>query len=239
MGLKPNTNRMSLIFDLDGTLFRVETVSVPAVKAAFKSLSLAPPTKNRILSGIGKVTQRFYQELLPESKRNLAQMLQMMGSENEILLLRQGKGQLYSGTKKVLGQLKDNGYRLGLISNSSYKYFREIIQAFGLAPLFNHSLCAGETKGFQKRDLIRRVRGLLGGGRAIVIGDRKEDILAAKENGMKSVGCLYGYGDREELEAADWRIKKIGDLVKILPPHLAELSSSGKKKDFVGVRKVL
>jgi phosphoglycolate phosphatase len=58
----------------------------------------------------------------------------------------------------------------------------------------------------------------LGGERAIVIGDRKEDILAAKENGLKSVGCLYGYGGRDELEEADWKIERIGDLIQILFP---------------------
>jgi phosphoglycolate phosphatase len=216
--LKSYPQKIGLIFDLDGTLFKVETVTVPAVKAAFRSLRLPPPSRNRILSGIGKVTQRFYQDLLPESERNLAPMLQTMGSGNEILLLRQGKGQLYPGTKKVLGQLKDNGYRLGLISNSSYKYFREIIQAFGLAPLFYQSLCAGETKGFRKKELVRRIGDLLGAERAIVIGDRKEDILAAKENGLKSVGCLYGYGSREELEAAEWKIEKIKDLISIFAP---------------------
>ncbi len=212
------TNRISLIFDLDGTLFRVETVTVPAVKAAFKSLSLHPPSRDRILSGIGKVTGKFYGDLLLECDRSLVPILQSMSAENEILLLRQGKGQLYPGTKKVLSQLKDGGYRLGLISNSSYKYFREVIQAFGLAPLFDQSLCAGETKGFQKKDLVRRIGDLLGGERAIVIGDRKEDILAAKENGLKSVGCLYGYGGREELEEADWKIERIGDLIQILFP---------------------
>ena len=33
-----------------------------------------------------------------------------------------------------------------------------------------------------------------------MIGDRKHDILGAKEVGVDSVGVLYGYGDREELE---------------------------------------
>jgi phosphoglycolate phosphatase len=188
------------------------------VQAAFKSLGFPLPPRDRILSGIGKVTQRFYQDLLPESNKSLAPMLQSMSAENEILLLRQGKGQLYPGTKKVLSQLKDGGYRLGLISNSSYKYFREVIQAFGLAPLFEQSLCAGETKEFQKKDLVRRIGDLLGGERAIVVGDRKEDILAAKENGLQGVGCLYGYGGREELEAADWKIERIKDLISIFDP---------------------
>ena len=37
---------------------------------------------------------------------------------------------------------------------------------------------------------------------AVMIGDREYDILGAKENGLDSIGVLYGYGRREELEAA-------------------------------------
>ena len=36
----------------------------------------------------------------------------------------------------------------------------------------------------------------------VMIGDRKHDILGAKENGLKSIGVLYGYGDYEELVQA-------------------------------------
>ena len=36
----------------------------------------------------------------------------------------------------------------------------------------------------------------------VMVGDREYDILGAKENGLDSIGVLYGYGSREELEAA-------------------------------------
>ena len=36
----------------------------------------------------------------------------------------------------------------------------------------------------------------------VMIGDRKHDILGAAQNGIQSVGVLYGYGDRPELETA-------------------------------------
>lgn len=39
-------------------------------------------------------------------------------------------------------------------------------------------------------------------GTALMIGDRKYDILGAKTVGIDSAGVLYGYGDRAELEAA-------------------------------------
>ena len=35
-----------------------------------------------------------------------------------------------------------------------------------------------------------------------MVGDREYDILGAKENGLDSIGVLYGYGNRAELEAA-------------------------------------
>ena len=37
---------------------------------------------------------------------------------------------------------------------------------------------------------------------AVMVGDRKHDVIGAKENGMYAVGVLYGYGDRKELETA-------------------------------------
>ena len=127
----------------------------------------------------------------------------------------------------MLGQLKAWGFHLGLVSNSGAKYFREVINAFGMALFFDQSLCAGETKGFKKKDLVRRIGDLLGGERAIVIGDRQEDILAAKLNGLHSVGCLYGYGNREELEGSDWKIENIKSLLSLFSPMRLQPEHSG------------
>ena len=37
---------------------------------------------------------------------------------------------------------------------------------------------------------------------AVMVGDREHDILGAGENRMDSIGVLFGYGSREELEKA-------------------------------------
>ena len=51
-----------------------------------------------------------------------------------------------------------------------------------------------------------------------MIGDRKHDILGAKTHGLKSVGVLYGYGDKAELTAAgaDFIVEKPSDIA-LLP----------------------
>ena len=38
--------------------------------------------------------------------------------------------------------------------------------------------------------------------RALMIGDRRHDVEGAGEHGIRTVGVLYGYGSREEHEAA-------------------------------------
>jgi phosphoglycolate phosphatase len=35
-----------------------------------------------------------------------------------------------------------------------------------------------------------------------MIGDRKFDIIGAKENGLKSIGVTWGHGERTELQDA-------------------------------------
>ena len=35
-----------------------------------------------------------------------------------------------------------------------------------------------------------------------MIGDRKHDVLGAKENGLRSIGVTYGYGSHDELQDA-------------------------------------
>jgi len=56
-----------------------------------------------------------------------------------------------------------------------------------------------------------------------VIGDRAEDMLAAKRNGLCSVAALWGYGGREELEAArpDCLASSIADLARFLNVKVA------------------
>ena len=49
-------------------------------------------------------------------------------------------------------------------------------------------------------------------GQFIVIGDRFHDIETATENGLKSIGCGYGYCSEGELSAADIIVDSIRDI---------------------------
>ena len=52
----------------------------------------------------------------------------------------------------------------------------------------------------------------------VMVGDREHDIFGAKENGLDSIGVLYGYGDRDELEkaGADFIAESVEDIYTFL-----------------------
>ena len=50
----------------------------------------------------------------------------------------------------------------------------------------------------------------------VVIGDRETDLACARAADAAFIGCLYGYGSREELSGADALIKDIGELPNVL-----------------------
>ena len=49
-----------------------------------------------------------------------------------------------------------------------------------------------------------------------MIGDHLLDINGAKDQGMRSVGVTYGFGDLEEIQQADYQVDSISELSKLL-----------------------
>lgn len=52
----------------------------------------------------------------------------------------------------------------------------------------------------------------------VMVGDRKHDVIGAKENGIPCVGVLFGYGSREELleAGADALVESVKELGEVL-----------------------
>ena len=113
---------------------------------------------------------------------------------------------LYDGVKETLTALKSAGRSLYVATSKPEVFAKEILRYFSIDGYFDH--VAGATLDgniSEKADVIAYALELsstddLNG--TIMIGDRKHDILGANVNGVDSIGVLYGYGSREELEGA-------------------------------------
>ena len=57
--------------------------------------------------------------------------------------------------------------------------------------------------------------------KVVMIGDRKHDIIGARNAGIDCIGVLYGYGDREELTQAGAKqiVASVEELKQALLPQ--------------------
>lgn len=100
---------------------------------------------------------------------------------------------LVEGAKELLSYFKEEGYKLGLISNTIFpaKFHLKELERFGLYPYFDSILFSSEV-GHKKPHPIIFSQGLerlkIKPGESIFIGDKLiEDIGGAKNMGMKAI----------------------------------------------------
>ena len=170
-----------LLFDLDGTL----TDSGPGIMHAAKTA----------LQSFGKY--------LPEEQISAAidrfrEYYRVTGwLENEP----------YPGVRECLRALRAAGKRMYVATSKLESMARQVLTHFDLMQYFD-GVCGGlsdDPEAGKKVNVVRRAlreAGCTDCSRAVLSGDRKYDIYGGHAAGIQTVGVLYGYGSREELEAA-------------------------------------
>lgn len=113
----------------------------------------------------------------------------------------------YESIDAFLQGLLDAGKRLAVATSKPEPLANRVLEHFGLAKYF--ALICGATPDSRTRsnktmviqDALKRldVTDLTD---VVMVGDRHHDIDGANNVGLASVGVLYGYGSREELETA-------------------------------------
>lgn len=99
--------------------------------------------------------------------------------------------------------MKERGYTAIVATSKPEQFAKAIIRHFGLEQYFKE-ICGAtmDHSRTQKADVIAyalKKCEIKDKKRAVMVGDRKHDIIGAKTNGLSSIGVLYGYGSKEEL----------------------------------------
>ena len=80
---------------------------------------------------------------------------------------------------------------------------REILSDFHLAPYFDYIAGATWDKTRQnKDDVLRYLLSVAGADGAVMVGDTHYDVTGAHARTLPCIGVTWGYGTREELQAA-------------------------------------
>jgi phosphoglycolate phosphatase len=108
----------------------------------------------------------------------------------------------YPGVVETLQYLDAKGYTMAICSNKPFQYIEPILDFLAIKPYFKCWI--GEDSLPEKKPnaapLLHLVN-IMGSTveKSIVVGDSKNDILAAHNAGMHSIGVTYGYNYDENI----------------------------------------
>ena len=208
-----------LIFDLDGTLsdpsvgigrslnYALQYFGHPPIPSKEVSQYIGPPLDHAFRSRLPEVTPDHLAGLVAKYRERYAEV----GFAENVL---------YPGIPEALYALDAAGIPLGLCTTKRADFAESILELFGLSDYFR--FVSGGDVGIRKSDQLAGLlnQGVIDSG-STMIGDRSIDILAARDNGLKSVAVLWGHGSREELESA------LPDAFLELPDDLLGLANVG------------
>jgi phosphoglycolate phosphatase len=191
-----------VLVDLDGTITDPKPGIVGSFRRALETTGRTPPPADELLWIIG-----------PPLRESFARIGVPAGEVEEALAAYRRFYQagamfdapVYPGMPEALKSMRSAGMRLRVATSKPHVFAREILMRNGLASEFS-AIHGAELNGTNddKGDLIAYIVETenVDPRRAVMIGDRKYDVLGARRNGIATIGVTWGYGGIEELKAA-------------------------------------
>lgn len=197
-----------IAFDLDGTLVDSVPDLAEGIRMALADNNLHTVTDDEVRHWIGNGAEIMLKRALSQSvtiKPDLDQALYEKVRERfDFHYANNGHSKtiVYPGVKETLAALKAAGYTLGIVTNKPYQFVPEILADLDLAQYFT-DVIGGDSLPTNKPNpeglfSLRDKHGLEDAN-MLMVGDSKNDILAAKNAGFASVGLTYGYNYGEPI----------------------------------------
>ncbi|WP_138496274.1 HAD family hydrolase [Paenibacillus pinistramenti] len=200
----------AMVFDMDGTLFKTETLLIPAYHGVFDKLreeglfTGETPPDSLMLGSLGMLLEDIWKNVMPEAETHVHRRADELLLQLELEGLEKAVSELYPSVPETLQALHERGVRLFVASNGLEHYVKGVAAAHRIAPLFDGLYSAGEHGTRSKVDLVRRLMEDNRLERIWMVGDRSSDVEAGKENGQTVIGCQYaGFGKEDELKGSD------------------------------------
>ena len=196
-----------ILFDMDGVLAdsRDSIIATTKHTLAHFGREFDPSCEKKI---IGPPLFRIYNEIFgfdKETAEEATKEYRKFYSENALDLLK-----TFPGVREMLEVLTAHDKKL-IVCTARYESSAEmVLEKIGIRDFFcfigglNGTSADGVSRT-KKADVIRyifRENGITDPENAVMVGDRKDDIDAAIENNIASIGVTYGFGNPGELDGA-------------------------------------
>lgn len=194
-----------VFFDLEGTLVDPGPGAIEAARYALSRMGIIETSPYRLRRLIGPPLEEafeLYYNMEPLEAERAADHY-----SQHYLEYGMAENRLYDGVMRMLGRLRQSRTGLVAISCRDAIYVSRLMRKFELAPTFitarGRSVTGARTTKEQiVGDLLEELP-VLEGKKLVIVGDREDDVLAARSLGLPCVAVGYGFGSSEELRNAD------------------------------------
>jgi phosphoglycolate phosphatase-like HAD superfamily hydrolase len=211
-----------VIFDLDGTLFQTQRVTIPAVQQTFASNGLPAPDADEIGSYIGRPPREYYEWLAKYCSPKQSDRIIAETDRRELELVGE-VGCLFPGVPEMLADLRASGFHLAMSSNAPDSYFEIVLDTQNLRSWFDPAYCRG-ARFSSKNEIVGTILRERPARSFAVVGDRNDDIESAHAHGGFAVAVTYGFGTKKELADADKVVDSPGAIADAVKSLLARIS---------------
>ena len=193
-----------ILFDLDGTI----TQSAPGIRRCIEltmeKMEKPCPDLSDYSRYIGPPLMQTFQKLcgLSPEEAGAAHKIYLGFYDTE----GAPRNRLFDGVEEMLRKLREKPCKVALCTSKNQRSATRVCELLGVTEYFD-AICGsdGTPELREKEDIIPYAVKTLGGklsDRVVMVGDTLFDAKGAVYNGIDFVGVTYGYGKKEDMEAA-------------------------------------
>lgn len=210
-----------VMFDLDGTLVDSAADIAVALDRALADLGLAGVSEAQVRTWVGRGASRLvhcaleHRRLAGDSNLHEALLARFMARYQEDI---SGRSTLYPGAAELLAACRAAGIPLACVTNKPYAPARALLEDMAILEPFD-LLLGGDSLPHKKphpgplQHCLRHFG--LAPGQALMVGDSRNDVEAARAAGVPCVALPWGYNHGEPIEACqpDWLLESLEQLL--------------------------
>ena len=192
-------------FDFDGTLCDTEADIKEAWRAALRDLGRECPQFDSVYRTgptIDQVTYMLFDDATPEL---VARIRELFGPAYDASGFPNTRP--YPWVPGWLADLRARGCSLYVATNKRWRPLEALRARLGWEDVFDgwYAFDMYEGRRLTKAELLAHAMETRGidPGDAVMVGDTAGDVVSGNTAGMRTIGCTWGYGSRDELEGAD------------------------------------
>lgn len=189
-----------ILFDFDGTVFDTAEGITKCVQYALNKMGIEAEL-SELMCFAGPPLVEMFAQKYGMSNEQAKMATELYRERYKPIGWKECKP--FEGMHELMLKLKKEGKKLAIATSKPQHLAEQILDAYNMLDDFD-IICGAEFDGTrsQKWEVIEYVLNKFGitADDAVMVGDRKYDVIGAKKCGLDCIGVRFGYAEEGELE---------------------------------------